>query len=147
MEKTICPACNTEIEGSVKFCTECGANIEELKKAQQHRTCPKCGAEVAADTKFCSECGLNLEEAAKSQSSRKCVNCGEELEENVVFCPECGKGQQHGNEQIFGAYGFQSGISQQGAQQQRRNEISQTEIATESAELLMRVYIAGGTDP
>ena len=35
MEKTICPACNTEIEGSVKFCTECGANIEELKKAQQ----------------------------------------------------------------------------------------------------------------
>ena len=35
MEKTICPACNTEIEGSVKFCTECGANIEELKKANQ----------------------------------------------------------------------------------------------------------------
>lgn len=147
MEKTICPACNTEIEGSVKFCTECGANIEELKKAQQRRTCPKCGAEAAADTKFCSECGLNLEEAAKSQSSRKCVNCGEELEENVVFCPECGKGQQHGNEQMFGAYGFQPGSSQQGAQQQSRNEISQTEITTESDELLMRAYITSSTDP
>lgn len=32
-----CPKCNAEIKDTVKFCTKCGANIEEAKKEQEEK--------------------------------------------------------------------------------------------------------------
>ena len=32
-----CPKCDQEIADNVKFCTKCGANIEEEKKKQEEQ--------------------------------------------------------------------------------------------------------------
>lgn len=147
MEKLICPACKAENDGSAKFCAECGANIEELKKAQTARTCPECGADIADDAKFCPECGSNLEEAAQSQNAKKCVQCGAELESNAAFCSECGANQSARNKQAYGAEDFNAANNRQSQDYQPKNEQPQTEAATEDDDLLMRAYITGSTDP
>jgi membrane protease subunit (stomatin/prohibitin family) len=49
--RATCPNCNAPLAGNIKFCPECGANIQ----AQKH--CPQCGAKLAPDAKFCGECG------------------------------------------------------------------------------------------
>ena len=87
MEKLICPACKAENDGSAKFCAECGANIEELKKAQTARTCPECGADIADDAKFCPECGSNLEEAAQSQNAKNAYNAVRNLSQMRLSVP------------------------------------------------------------
>lgn len=161
-EKSICLACKAEIEGTPKFCPECGANLEELRKVEELRKaeetrkaeearlaqeaaqaqsackCPKCGADVAENTKFCPECGTNIEEAKKTQSVRYCLNCGTKLEPNTAFCSECGTNQN--------TESFQQ--TQQGQTQYAQSTTNATEnTSSDSDELLMRAYITGTTDP
>ena len=47
-----CPTCNSENPEDVKFCGECGAQLE--------RVCPKCNSSNPPQFKFCGECGHNL---------------------------------------------------------------------------------------
>ena len=47
-----CPSCGATLNGTPKFCPECGANLKP--------TCPKCGTELKANTKFCPECGEKI---------------------------------------------------------------------------------------
>ena len=148
MEKLISPACKAENDGSAKFCAECGANIEKLKKAQTARACPECGAGIADDAKFCPECGSNLEEAARLKNAKKCVQCGAELEATAAFCPECGANQSAGSKQAYGAQGFNAANSRQSQEFQSRNEQPQPAATPlEADDLLMRAYITGSTEP
>lgn len=48
-----CPKCNAVLNGSPKFCPECGTNLKP--------SCPKCGKQVPAGTKFCPDCGSKIE--------------------------------------------------------------------------------------
>ena len=52
VSQNVCPTCNTPINGTPKFCPECGQNLKP--------TCPNCGKEVSPKEKFCSECGSKL---------------------------------------------------------------------------------------
>lgn len=52
-----CPECRFENREGVKFCEECGANLE-LK-------CPNCTAKIPPGRKFCGECGFKLTEPAE----------------------------------------------------------------------------------
>ena len=98
-ETSICPACKAEIEEGAMFCPKCGANIAELRKAEEAQKaqlackCPKCGKEVPADTKFCPSCGTNLEEANAAQKTKFCVSCGAQIDMGTAFCPKCGANQ------------------------------------------------------
>lgn len=75
-EKSICPSCKTKLEGNSKFCPECGANLEEFRKAEELRSAEE--AHIA-------------EEFKKVQGEKRfCINCGVELETDMFFCPECG---------------------------------------------------------
>ena len=47
-----CPSCGATLNGTPKFCPECGDNLKP--------TCPKCGTELKANTKFCPECGEKI---------------------------------------------------------------------------------------
>lgn len=49
-----CPKCNASLEGVVKFCPECGANLAEKT------TCPDCNAKLTPGAKFCPECGTKV---------------------------------------------------------------------------------------
>ncbi len=46
-----CPQCKAPLAAKVKFCPECGAQIQ----TKSH--CTQCGAALAAGSKFCGECG------------------------------------------------------------------------------------------
>ncbi len=52
-----CPDCQFDNREGVKFCEECGAELE-LK-------CPNCKAKIPLGRKFCGECGLKLTEPSE----------------------------------------------------------------------------------
>jgi hypothetical protein len=47
-----CASCGFENREGVRFCEECGGNLEEI--------CPACGAAVPPGRKFCGGCGQAL---------------------------------------------------------------------------------------
>ena len=47
-----CPKCLFDNHEKVKFCEECGTELE--------LECPNCKAKIPLGKKFCSECGHNL---------------------------------------------------------------------------------------
>jgi len=49
--RATCPKCEAPLPAKVKFCPECGAQIDAEEK------CKKCGAKLAPGAKFCMECG------------------------------------------------------------------------------------------
>ena len=60
-----CSNCGAEIEDDSKFCEECGAKLEIVKK------CPACGNENPANAKFCLECGESLDKDDSEDSEDK----------------------------------------------------------------------------
>ena len=48
----VCPDCKAQIPAGSKFCTHCGAKI--------NNKCPSCGADISRGSLFCSECGQKL---------------------------------------------------------------------------------------
>ena len=63
-----------------KFCTRCGARMDE---AAGGGICAKCGAKLTPGAKFCPECGTPTQSV--------CPKCGAKLSGNAKFCPECGQ--------------------------------------------------------
>ncbi len=45
-----CPTCQTSVPDDVKFCSECGSNLELSK-------CKKCKKSLKSDARFCQNCG------------------------------------------------------------------------------------------
>ncbi len=62
--KLICPDCGRQY-GSGRFCTECGAKLEEVSP---ELVCPSCGYK-AKSGKFCPECGTRLTERIPGSST------------------------------------------------------------------------------
>lgn len=52
-----CKECGAVLDDSMKFCTECGAKLEN--EANAH-VCPHCGASIREGASFCVECGGQL---------------------------------------------------------------------------------------
>ena len=75
-----CPKCGTQVPADSKFCTCCGARIDEPAGGG---ICAKCGAKLAPGAKFCSECGTPAQSV--------CPKCGAKISGSAKFCPECGQ--------------------------------------------------------
>lgn len=75
-----CPKCGTQVPADSKFCTRCGARMDE---AASGGICAKCGAKLTPGAKFCPECGTPTQSV--------CPKCGAKLSGNAKFCPECGQ--------------------------------------------------------
>jgi len=64
----ICRRCNKEFPDKTKFCTKCGAKVEQATEATHASAvtiakgvvCPKCGSEYPLNTKFCKKDGVPL---------------------------------------------------------------------------------------
>ena len=64
-----CKKCNAEIQGTSKFCKQCGAPISAESPASiPTKICPQCGAENPVAAKFCKRDGYAFE--AKPQASQ-----------------------------------------------------------------------------
>ncbi len=61
-----CPSCRQMIADNARFCTKCGAKVEQTAPDGEHarapsvRRCPVCGAETAEGAAFCVSCGTPL---------------------------------------------------------------------------------------
>lgn len=53
--KIRCLECNALNDENAKFCSNCGAKLEKVRK------CPDCGKELDENAKFCSNCGKKIE--------------------------------------------------------------------------------------
>jgi len=73
-QSTPCPQCNAAVQGSPKFCPECGGAMG--------KSCGECGATIEGSPKFCPECGAS--------TVKKCGSCNAVIEGTPKFCPECG---------------------------------------------------------
>ncbi len=61
-EENICPTCKTPIEDpSIKFCGECGLNIEEFYESKV-KHCTSCESIISVTNKYCSICGTKQKE-------------------------------------------------------------------------------------
>ncbi|HWS87239.1 MAG TPA: SPFH domain-containing protein [Pyrinomonadaceae bacterium] len=76
-----CPKCQTPNPAGVKFCNNCGANVQAQQAAGVQ--CPNCQAQVPAGAKFCNNCGTSVEPKA-------CKNCENPLPPGAKFCGNCG---------------------------------------------------------
>ncbi len=75
-----CPKCNAVISDNSKFCTHCGAKIEQAKESipetAASMTCIKCGAPLKPGAKFCAKCGTN-QNAQPTQNTSKPVQASQ----------------------------------------------------------------------
>lgn len=81
-ERKECPKCHTMVKVSLRFCPNCGSEVNAKK------ICSSCGAELSSTAKFCPECGKTVTDILESK--KNCSNCGAELKPGAKFCPECG---------------------------------------------------------
>lgn len=64
-----CKKCNAEIQGTSKFCKQCGAPISaESPASTLTKICPQCGVENPVAAKFCKRDGYSFE--AKPQATQ-----------------------------------------------------------------------------
>lgn len=76
----VCPKCHASVSTNSKFCSSCGALLEEEKPL-----CIKCKKEIAVNSKFCPHCG------SPQIKELKCPSCGKKLDPSCKFCDECGQ--------------------------------------------------------
>lgn len=67
-----CPKCNEEIANTAKFCTKCGANIEEVKKAEEERKIEENG-KVIEELK-CEETKKEIEKTEVKENKTEVKN-------------------------------------------------------------------------
>jgi len=72
-----CPKCRFDNHEDVKFCEECGTELE--------LECPNCKTKIPLGKKFCSECGHNV--ALPSEPLRKELSFDEKLEKIQKYLP------------------------------------------------------------
>lgn len=75
-----CPSCNTTIGESIKFCPNCGSNVNSATQAKVK--CSACSSSFAPGTKFCPECGRKI---------NPCPNCSSDMPDGSKSCPACGQ--------------------------------------------------------
>src|SRR3954466_12360664 len=77
-----CPKCGTPNQPGVKFCNNCGAQVQAQQQAAPVE-CPNCKAQVPSGAKFCNNCGQSME-------PKPCKNCNNPLPPGAKFCGNCG---------------------------------------------------------
>ena len=62
IKKYKCSGCGKPATAKDKFCSDCGASIEEYIDAN---VCPNCGKKVLENASFCTFCGTKIEKETK----------------------------------------------------------------------------------
>lgn len=70
MNRVICPSCGKSVPAGTKFCSYCGAPMEQTPVAVAvpaepqmggERHCPNCGEGIEPGAKFCVKCGTRID--------------------------------------------------------------------------------------
>lgn len=65
-----CNNCGAELQDNAKFCTSCGASVENSEPQGGSKHCPNCGSPLAADASFCTNCGQRVGGPARQVAPR-----------------------------------------------------------------------------
>lgn len=65
-----CNNCGADLADNAKFCTSCGAKVENTAPQSGSRHCPNCGSPLAGDASFCTNCGQKLGGPARQVAPR-----------------------------------------------------------------------------
>ena len=90
-----CSNCGEEISDGIKFCPNCGENLEKMRGTDsgenlENPKCPDCGHEIGDAVTFCPNCGCNLKasgEGAKPDVQEAGDSQNEEVETIVLASP------------------------------------------------------------
>ncbi|MBR5533937.1 MAG: zinc ribbon domain-containing protein [Ruminiclostridium sp.] len=64
-----CANCGAELSETARFCSDCGAKVEEpeieVVEAEAVPPCTNCGAELEPEATFCDQCGTKVDAPAE----------------------------------------------------------------------------------
>ncbi|MBI5351577.1 MAG: zinc ribbon domain-containing protein [Chloroflexi bacterium] len=96
-----CPACSKENFAGMRFCENCGVELNPsigMAENAQLRKCTTCGVDNNSDFRFCQNCGASLDTEPIQQLDPvtqvrliPCQNCGRENPSDHRFCEKCGQ--------------------------------------------------------
>lgn len=55
-----CNNCGADLADNAKFCTSCGASVENTAPQGRPKHCPNCGSQLAEGASFCTNCGQKV---------------------------------------------------------------------------------------
>ena len=85
MPQQVCPSCNAELAGEVRFCPNCGHDFDKAA------TCPSCKYRNAGAANFCQQCGTPLR-ATTAKSAQTELKIPVASSAVVEVAPRPGKG-------------------------------------------------------
>jgi len=78
-----CSKCGTGNPAGVKFCSNCGNQMQAPQPATME--CPNCHAQIQAGAKFCPSCGTHVAQVTE------CPQCHAPASPGAKFCAGCGQ--------------------------------------------------------
>jgi membrane protease subunit (stomatin/prohibitin family) len=78
-----CSKCGTGNPAGVKFCSNCGNQMQAPQPATME--CPNCHAQIQAGAKFCPSCGTHVAQVTE------CPQCHTPAAPGAKFCADCGQ--------------------------------------------------------
>jgi hypothetical protein len=89
-----CPACNRQVRGKEKFCTQCGVRLSHISQQpppQMPKNCTSCNTKLRKHEKFCSNCGTRIPNIVPTTvTSYSCPSCKSSYFPTDAFCGTCG---------------------------------------------------------
>lgn len=85
MNRVICPSCGKSVPAGTKFCSYCGAPMEQTPVAAAVPAEPQMGGE-----RMCGAERPMGDDKPQMGGERHCPNCGEVIEPGAKFCVKCG---------------------------------------------------------
>lgn len=104
-----CSNCGEEISDGIKFCPNCGENLEKMRGTDsgenlENPKCPDCGHEISDAVTFCPNCGCNLKVSAKGSGDPDDseVNASQKEDDGIIILTnansESNSSQNNGSE-------------------------------------------------
>ncbi len=82
-----CQNCGEVIDLGWDYCTNCGANINDMKY-EDIKKCSKCKKYISSEWIYCAHCGNLLKE--KPNQPLTCPSCKRVVDPSWMVCPYCG---------------------------------------------------------
>lgn len=92
MNRVICPSCGKSIPAGTKFCSYCGAPMEQTPVAAAVPAEPQVhgGERQMGGEQMCGDERPMGDDKPQMGGERHCPNCGEVIEPGAKFCVKCG---------------------------------------------------------
>lgn len=92
MNRVICPSCGKSVPAGTKFCSYCGAPMEQIPVAAAVPAEPQVhgGERQMGGEQMCGAERPMGDDKPQVRGERHCPNCGEVIEPGAKFCVKCG---------------------------------------------------------